>query len=147
MFRKALQITKLICQMIVVMLGAFTISLGIHMSVNESLRSPTSQELKDLNNISADLDVKETKAVKKSRNSILQVLSGHEDTSGFTKMSGTYVTRKDRFYVITAAHGVGQRCEYFYVATSSSEIYDCIKYIVVDRQDLLAPAFLATMGT
>ncbi len=53
--------------------------------------------------------------------------------NGFAKMSGTYVTYDDRFYVITAAHGIVGDCEYFFVATNSDNIYDCIQYIIVDQ--------------
>jgi hypothetical protein len=42
----------------------FAISLGIHVSVTESLRFPTKSELTSLNNISADLDSKEAAAVQ-----------------------------------------------------------------------------------
>ena len=38
-----------------------------------------------------------------------------------------------KFYVITAGHGIVGDCEYFYVATSEDDVYDCIKYIVVDK--------------
>ena len=133
MFKKALQITKLIFQMALVMLMGFMISLGIHISVKEALRAPTSAELKSLDNISSDLDTKETRAVPRSRSSILQVLSGRQGKDGFAKMSGTYVTRKDKFYVITAAHGIMGECDHFYVATRDSSVYECIRYIVINE--------------
>jgi hypothetical protein len=133
MFKKALKITKLIFQMAIVMLMGFAISLGIHISIKEALSPPTPAELKSLDNISSDLDAKEANVVKRSRNSILQVLSGRQGMDGFAKMSGTYVTRKDKFYVITAAHGIMGECDHFYVATSDSGVYECIRYIVVNK--------------
>ena len=120
--------------MILVMLLAFAMSLGIYVSVNESIRMPTKSEMGHLDNVSSDLDRKESYSVELSRQSILQVLSTSEKRTGFSKMSGTYVTRGDRFYVITAAHGVSGECEHFFVATSDERIYDCIKYIIVDER-------------
>ena len=134
MLKKILNISKLALQMILVIAVGFAISSGIFISVNESTRFPTDGELRSLGNISNDLDTKEVRAVKKSRDSILQILSGREGYDGFAKMSGTYVTHKDRFYIITAAHGVMGECDYVYIATGAEDIYDCIRYIVIDKQ-------------
>ena len=133
MWKRILNITKLTLQMLSVMAIAFAISLGIHISIAESLRAPTSAELRSLDNISGDLNQKETSTVERSRHSILHVLSGYENEDGFAKMSGTYVTYGDRFYVITAAHGVVGNCEQFFVATSADNVYECIQYVVIDQ--------------
>ena len=133
MRKKLLSILKLTLQMTLVMLLGFVISLGIYISVDESARFPTDSELKSLSNISEDLDSKEAASVQMSRNSILHVLSGYRSSAGFTQMSGVYVTHKDKFYVITAAHGVVGDCDEFYVATNDDDIYDCIKYVMIDQ--------------
>ena len=134
MWKRLLNILKLISQMTLVMLLGFAISLGIHVSVSESTRLPTQSELKSLSNISQDLGAKETIAVKKSRNSILHVLSRTKRDDGFAKMSGTYFTYSDKFYVMTAAHGIIGDCEHMFAATNSENIYDCIKYVIIDRR-------------
>jgi hypothetical protein len=133
MLKKTLKILKLTLQMILVMMLGFAISLGIHVSVTESLRFPTKSELTSLNNISADLDSKEAAAVQSSRHSILHVLSADEADDGFAKMSGTYVIHNNKFYVITAAHGIVGDCDRMFVATDSEHVYDCIRYIIVDK--------------
>ena len=133
MLKKALTAVKLALQVISVALLGFAISLGIHISVGERVRMPTTSEMGSLDNVSGDLDSKEARAVDLSRQSILQVLSTSEKRSGFSKMSGTYAVYGDRFYVITAAHGVGGDCEYFFVATVGDDIYECIRYILVDQ--------------
>jgi hypothetical protein len=133
MLKKILNILKFISQMTLVMLLGFGISLGILVSVSESIRFPTNSEIKSLDNISDNLGSKEAAAVLSSRNSILQVLSSGENYSGFAKMSGTYVIHNSKFYVITAAHGIVGNCNHFFVATADEDIYDCIKYIIVDR--------------
>ena len=119
--------------MMVVIAVGFAISLGVYISVDESLRSPTDSEIRSLDNISSDLNQKETSAVHRSRHSILHVLSGYDGDDGFAKMSGTYVAYRDRFYVITAAHGVVGDCDRFFVATDADNVYECVQYIVVDQ--------------
>ena len=133
MLKKALTALKLTLQIVLVALLGFAISLGIHVSVSESVRMPTASEMGTLDNVSGDLDSKESHAVDLSRQSILQILTTSEKRTGFSKMSGTYMTYRDRFYVITAAHGVHGECEYFFVATTENDIYECIRYVVVDQ--------------
>ena len=134
MFKKTIKIIKLAFQMVLVALLGFAISLGIYVSVAESIRMPTHDELSSLDNVSSDLNSKESTAVERSRHSILHVLSGYKDGDGFAKMSGTYVAYNDRFYVITAAHGIVGECDTMFVATSSEHVYECIKYIIVDQR-------------
>ena len=133
MRKKLLSILKLTLQMTLVMLLGFGISLGIYISVDESARFPTESELKSLSNLSEDLDSKEAASVQMSRNSILHVLSGYRNSDGFTQMSGVYVTHKDKLYVITAGHGIVGDCDELYVATSDDDLYDCIKYVMIDQ--------------
>ena len=133
MFKRVLKLAKLFAQILSVVVLSFCISLGIYISTGESLKFPSESELRDLNNVSRDLDSKQALAVNLSRNSVLQVLSGSKDRNGFTKMSGTYVTHDNKFYVITAAHGIVGDCELMFVATSSDGIHDCVRYITIDR--------------
>ena len=132
MIKKILNVTKLTLQMMLVMAMGFGISLGIYVSVVESTKMPSAAELKSLANVSEDLDIKEKRAVLASRKSILLVLSSSPTYSGYAKMSGTYLAYEDRFYVLTAAQGVVGECDYLFVATSKADIYECIKYIIVD---------------
>tara|TARA_R100000008_G_scaffold65455_1_gene42434 strand:- start:567 stop:1397 length:831 start_codon:yes stop_codon:yes gene_type:complete len=134
MLKKLLNIAKITLQMTMVMLLAFAISLGVHISVTESTRFPTASELSSLDNLSKELDSKEAIAVEKSRQSILQILSGYENVDGFAKMSGTYTTYNDRFYVITAAHGIVGSCDKMFVATDNSSVFECIQYVIVDQR-------------
>ena len=133
MLKKLLNVAKVALQVVGVAFLGFIISLGIYVSVGESTRMPTVAEMGSLDNISRDIDMKEHHAVELSRNSILQVLTTSEKRSGFSKMSGTYVARDGRHYVITAAHGIHGDCEYFFVATSDEDLYECVRYIIIDR--------------
>ena len=132
MVKRILTNIKLFLQITLVALIGFAISLGIHISVSESIRMPTASEMSSLNNVSRDLDSKESRVVNLSRQSIVQVLTTSEKRSGFSKMSGTYMTYADKFFVITAAHGVHGGCEYFFAATND-DIYECIRYILVNQ--------------
>jgi len=134
MLRKILKILKTAIQVILVMALGFAISLGVLMSVQESVRFPTAGELNHLDNVSKHLEQKEYLAVKKSRNSVLLVLSGRSNRDGFASMTGTYLTHNDRYYVLTAAHGVSGECNRFFVAVNDDEIYDCIKYVEIDQR-------------
>jgi len=134
MLTKVLNIIKVTLQMTAVICLGFMLSLGIFISVGESTRFPTASEMSSLDNISRDLNSKEVHAVDLSRQSILQVLTTSAKRDGFSKMSGTYITYRDRFYVITAAHGVHGECEYFFVATGDEDIYECVRYILIDQR-------------
>ena len=134
MWARAINILKTILKISLVVLASFAISLGLHGSVSESIRMPTTAEMKGLDNISKDLDSKEKQAAILSRHSVLKVLSSREDIAGFTKMSGTYAEHDDKFYVITAAHGIIGGCELVFVAAGNDSIYNCIKYIIVDQE-------------
>ncbi len=133
MLKRALATSKQVLQVMSVVLLGFAISLGIYISVSESIRMPTASEMSSLENVSGDLDSKESRAVDLSRQSILQILTTSEKRSGFSKMSGTYAMYGERFYVITAAHGVHGGCEYFFVATTEDNVYECIRYVLIDR--------------
>jgi S1-C subfamily serine protease len=132
MVERALTTLKLTLQVMLVALMGFAMSLGIYVSVGESVRMPSSSEMSSLDNVSDDLSYKESRVVNLSRQSILQVLATSEKRSGFSKMSGTYARYGDRFYVITAAHGVHGECEYFFVSTTENDIYECIRYVLID---------------
>tara|TARA_Y100001938_G_scaffold4277_1_gene5365 strand:- start:206 stop:1036 length:831 start_codon:yes stop_codon:yes gene_type:complete len=134
MLKKIFNIAKVTMQLLLVAALGCAISLGVHISVMEAIRFPTSTELQALDNVSSDLDSKEASAVNRSRSSILHVLSGYEDEDGFAKMSGTYVTYNDRFYVLTAAHGIKGPCSKMFVATGSDYVYDCVQYVIIDQR-------------
>jgi hypothetical protein len=48
-------------------------------------------------------------------------------------MSGTYIIHRDKFYVLTAAHGIIGDCEHLVVAAGTDILYECLRYIIVDK--------------
>jgi len=130
--KKILTIIKQISQMAIVIVLGFAISIGIHISVSESQRFPTAEEMRSLDNVATQLDSRSSEVVLSSRHSILHVLSSNPKRPGPAKMSGTYARHLDKFYVITAAHGIMGDCDRMFVATDEDNVYDCIKYIAID---------------
>ena len=134
MLKTILKIAKRSLQMLLVVFLGFAISIGIHVSISENQRFPTHDELVALDNISNELDSREARATLASRSSILHVLSAVKGRDGFAKMSGTYVAHDNKFYVITAAHGIQGDCDMMFVATDEEHIYNCIKYVIIDQR-------------
>ena len=134
MWKNFLFFLKLFLQIFSVMLLGFGISLGVLMSVQESMRLPSAEELAALDNVTDHLSATEQHTVKKSRNSVLRILSGHATRDGMATMSGTYLSHDNRYYVLTAAHGIMGDCEHFFVATGDDDLYDCIRYITIDQR-------------
>jgi hypothetical protein len=133
MLKKVWKITKQVTQVALVILFSFGVSFGIYKSVMENNKLPSHAEMSSLDNVSGDLSYDERRAVDLSRHSILQVLSSYGNGEGFAKMSGTYVKYNDRFYVITAAHGIASDCDRLYVSAEDDELYECIQYVIVDK--------------
>lgn len=133
MIKKALLFFKTLGQLLLVIGAGFGISLGVLQSVEESTRSPTVGELQSLDSVSKTLPQNHYNVVLRSRKSVLLVMSGKAQSSGFSTMSGTYLTYKNKYYVLTAAHGIMGECEHFFVATDEDDVYECIKYIEIER--------------
>lgn len=75
------------------------------------------------------------KAIKKSRQSAVQVISFGPDNAGyFSSASGTYFEAYGNYFVITVMHGILGPCA-FTTVVHNSETYPCIKYIVTDLQN------------
>ena len=134
MLKKSMRIIMRTFQMLLVVIVGFLISAGIFISVEQSQRFPAYSEMKSLDNISSDVDRKSESVILRSRQSILHVLSSTEQASGPAKMSGTYIQYGENYYVLTAAHGIMGECDRTFVATDEDNVYDCIRFIIVDQE-------------
>jgi len=75
------------------------------------------------------------KAIEKSRNSAVRLISIDADSGMVSTFSGTYVKSYGSYFVVTVAHGMAGPCEYTKIVYDE-ELYDCIKIIEVnDMQD------------
>jgi len=131
--KRAFAILSLVFKMAIVILIGFGISMGVSLSIIESTRFPSEDELKSLDNISNAMSRDEARAVSLSRHSIVQVLSANKKSVGFSKMSGTYIAHQDKFYILTAAHGIMGECDDLVIANTKDALYECIRYIIIDK--------------
>jgi len=97
-----------------------------------SLEIPTLEETQQAENVSPLLSGVEQKAVKKSRESTVRVLSMSE-YGEIASSSGTYITAKGKYYVLTVMHGIRGTCERTRVRTESGYT-DCIEFTVINEK-------------
>ena len=75
------------------------------------------------------------KAIEKSRNSAVRLISIDAESGMVSTFSGTYVKSYGSYFVVTVAHGLHGPCEYTKIVYNE-ELYDCIKMIEInDLQD------------
>jgi len=74
------------------------------------------------------------KAVKKSRESAVRVISIDGASGHVSTFSGTYVKSYGSYFIVTVAHGMAGPCEFTKVVYAQ-ELYDCIK--IIEKNDKL----------
>ncbi len=71
------------------------------------------------------------KAIEKSRNSAVRLISIDADSGMVSTFSGTYIKSYGSYFVVTVAHGMAGPCEYTKIVYDE-ELYDCIKIIEIN---------------
>ena len=94
---------------------------------------PYRHQIQKDSNISKYYPISHQKAIKKSRESSVQVLSIEPYQGLLSTFSGTYFESYGGYFIITVAHGIQGPCEYTKVVYNGN-VYDCKKYITVDNQ-------------
>ena len=94
---------------------------------------PYRHQIQQDSNISKHHSVSYRKAIKKSRESAVQVLSVNPSQGFLSTFSGTYFESFGSYFVITVAHGLQGPCEHTKILYNT-DFYDCKKYITVDNQ-------------
>jgi hypothetical protein len=95
---------------------------------------PTADEIAAPQNISKSLPAEERIAVKKSRQSTVQILSLSFD-GAIASSTGTYIKSGDSHYVLTVAHGLVGPCDAtkIYIPEAGADaFYNCIAVPVFD---------------
>ena len=95
--------------------------------------TPYRHQLQKDSNISKHYPVARQKAIKRSRESAVQVLSMNPYEGFLSTFSGTYFESFGGYFIITVAHGIQGPCEHTKVLYDG-DVYDCKKYITVDNQ-------------
>tara|TARA_B100000287_G_scaffold410417_1_gene438807 strand:- start:2393 stop:3178 length:786 start_codon:yes stop_codon:yes gene_type:complete len=94
---------------------------------------PYRHQIQKDDNVSKHYTVSHQKAIKKSRQSAVQLLSIEPSQGLLSTFTGTYFESFGSYFVITVAHGIQGPCENTKVVYLG-EFYDCKKYIMVDNQ-------------
>ena len=85
---------------IAVGMGTLT-SIFVFTSIIRANEVPSAVELGAVDNISTALPISHKRAIRKSRESAVQILSLNPTTSVFSASSGTYVTVFGRYFILT----------------------------------------------
>ncbi len=100
----------------------------------ESTTIPPQSELTSYSNIDRTLSISQKKAVARSRNSAVRILSIDEENGTLAVSSGTYFKFKDTHYVLTTSHGVLGGCETVQIE-ADGELHQCISVLKRDERD------------
>ena len=82
--------------------------------------------------VSKHYDINQKQAIRRSVNSSVRVVSMDLAAGNISTLSGTYFTFRDRFYVLSSAHGVLNDCSGL-LAFHDQQSVPCIKMIVKDK--------------
>ena len=93
---------------------------------------PYTHQIQKDNNVSKLYSVSHQKAIKRSRESAVQVLSVSPMQGFLSTFSGTYFEYFGNHFIVTVAHGIQGPCEYTKIVYNG-EILNCKKYITVDN--------------
>tara|TARA_R100000008_G_C3561001_1_gene156152 strand:- start:321 stop:1100 length:780 start_codon:yes stop_codon:yes gene_type:complete len=106
---------------------------GAYKSAGHALQMPTATEINATDNVGLGLSNSEATAVRRSRESVVQVFSFDIRDGGISAMTGTYLSYKGKYFVLTAAHGIFGPCAFTNVIVNE-ELYACQQYVLMDRQ-------------
>jgi len=119
---------KKILKLIVIGLLSFKmgvlLGLGVTYSVYQSANPPTVGEITDIDNVQNSLSTGAKRAVRKSRSSVVRIMSLSEDQQVFSSATGTYLTAYGKYYVLTVNHAIQGPCELTRVE-ASDEFVGC----------------------
>ena len=79
------------------------------------------------------------KAVRKSRDSAVRLISIDPASGHVSTFSGTYIKSYGSYFIVTVAHGMAGTCE-FTKAVYAEQLYDCLK--IIEKNDALDYAVL-----
>lgn len=93
---------------------------------------PQPQSPHNYQTVSKHYDISQKQAIRRSVNSAVRVVSMDLTSGGISSLSGTYFTFREKFYVLTSAHGIISKCDSL-VIFHIKDYKSCIKLIKVDR--------------
>jgi S1-C subfamily serine protease len=117
-----------------VSLGSLIILLLFYTMFMTVIDFPLPADIQSLDNISEQLPSKDQIAIKRSRMSTVQVLSA-SPSGRRTKLTGTYIVARKKFYILTALHGIIGACEDTWVWSKNRGYTDCKEIVFVDYEN------------
>ncbi len=116
----------------------FLISFSFYSAlVDNSISKIPNQNV--IENVSKYHSVSYKKAVKKSRESAVRLISIDASSGQVSTFSGTYIKSYESYFVVTVAHGMAGACEFTKVVYAE-QLYDCLK--IIEKNDALDYAIL-----
>jgi hypothetical protein len=106
---------------------------GAYESAKKSAALPLEAEIMEITNVGPSLSAEQQVAVIRSRSSAVQVVSLDLQDGGISLSSGTYVTFRKSFFILTTSHGVGGVCALTQIVADDI-LYDCKGYVLRDPQ-------------
>ena len=126
-----MNVLKKIVKVIIALLAGAALAFIVFYSVFISaLKLPTVEEIQDFDNVSVNLPAQEQNTLKKARKSAVRVFS--ESIGGISNLSGTYFTAKNRYFVLTAMHGIIGDCEQTKI-WSPGGFTECLQFVVLNE--------------
>jgi len=119
---------KLIITAILSFVVGIGIGLGVIHSVQESAKAPSIGKIEQISNIAKDIPFLDARTIRKSRSSVVRVMSLSEDQQVFSSATGTYLTTHGRYFVLTVNHGIQGPCDLTRIE-ASNEFVNCVRYI------------------
>jgi len=120
------RLKKLMAILLVGLLSVFATYSSIISNQTVPLVYPASDS-----NISDYYPASFNKAIKKSRQSAVQIVSIEPNSGHLSIFSGTYFEAGGSYFVVTVLHGIAGECEVTKII-HQDQIHDCIKYITSD---------------
>lgn len=112
---------------------AFLIGLSFYSASVDNTLNQNSIET-DQEQVSKYHSVSYKKAVKKSRDSAVRIISIDSVEGHVSTFSGTYIKSYGSYFVVTVAHGLAGPCEFTKVVYAD-ELYDCVK--IIEKNDAI----------
>lgn len=99
----------------------------------ETTHIPAKSEFVDYSNVGNSLSVAQKKAIIKSRNSSVRIISVNMASGALAVSSGTYFKFKKDHYVLTTHHGIIGNCETIQIE-ADGHLHDCVSVIKKDPE-------------
>lgn len=133
---------KIISQLVLVSIFGMIVSFAVVWGHLLESRVPSAEDFKTFSGVTHAYPVSSKKAIKKSSNSAVRIISFNPVRGEVSVSSGTYFEHKERHYILTVRHGIASlTCEYIQIEVDNS-LHPCDS--VVSHDDYSDYVILST---